>query len=321
MKNKDYNLFNKKIFVTGASGFVGSHLVERLLECGAKVSVLVNPDEPMENIQSKKDKLDGVFIQDIKNGDAVAKILSDSLPDVVYHLAAICSVPYSKEYPVKTFGVNFNGTLNILESVRKNGKGRVVYISSAEIYDISSSPIDEDYGVFPDSPYAASKAAADYLAISYYKTYGTRVSILRPFNVYGPGNRKNVIFKFIRAALRNEDIIVEGGDQIRDFTYLDDFIEVLLLAGENMVDGEIFNIGSGESITIKELADKIVDMVRSQSKIIIGNKRDVESRDLVCDYGKIHKALGWKPQVGLEEGLKRTINLVELNLRDNQNGH
>lgn len=305
------SFLNKKIFITGAFGFLGSRLTEALSESGAIIYALAGPDDKYESATAGRIK--NVFKEDIKNREALAKIIEEVKPDFIYHLAAIGSVPYSKDYPLAVLDVNLGGTINLLEAARHAGCGKFIYISSAEIYEGSRHAVNEGHPISPDSPYAASKAAADYLVLSYNKSYGMPAVVLRLFNIYGPGNYKNVIFKFIQAALQNDVLKVEGGGQIKDFLYVEDAVEALLLAGGNGGSGEAFNIGSGNAVTIKELADKIISLVGSKAKIEENNPREIQSKDFFCDYAKIEKAFGWKPQVGMEEGLKKTVDWIKLN--------
>lgn len=297
---------DKKIFVTGAGGFIGRHLVLPLLERGAEVSALFHPSDIAHSFEKK---LSNVFIADLKDEASVNKIFDSVKPDIIYHLAAINSIPYSKEQPAETIKVNFNGTLNLLEAARNNGGGKFIYISSAEIYSQSNNPINENQALDAGSPYAVSKIAADCLVQDYHRIYGVRSVIARPFNIYGPGNYKNVIFKFIKAALKSEDLKVEGGGQIKDFIYVEDFVRALLLAGENdAADGEIFNVGSQRPVAIRDLAEWIIAFSGSQSRIVIGDRRDIGSKNLISDSGKIRTLLNWNPQIDLQEGLKKTID-------------
>lgn len=311
--------FNKRIFITGAFGFLGGRLIESLLERGAIIYALADPDEQYGSAEAGRVKK--VFKENIKNREALAKIIEEVRPEIIYHLAAIGSVPYSKENPLAVLDVNFGGTMNLLEAARRAGCEKFIYISSAEIYAGSDYPIDEKHPVLPDSPYAASKAAADYLVSSYHESYGMPTVILRPFNIYGLGNYKNVIFKFIRAALKNDVLKVEGGAQIKDFLFVEDAVRALLSVGEKDVLGETFNIGSGSAVTIRELAEKIIFLAGSKAKIAEDAPRSTKSKNSICNYAKIEKNLGWKPLVNLEKGLKRTIDWIKLNLKDDRNGH
>jgi nucleoside-diphosphate-sugar epimerase len=309
------NFLNKKIFITGAFGFLGNRLKEELSERGAIIYALAGPDDQYESADAGRIKK--VFKENIRNRDAIAEIIEEVRPEIIYHLASIVSVPYSKEHPLETMDINFGGTMNLLEAARSTGGGKFIYASSVEIYEGSDCPIDENFLISPNSPYAASKVAADYLISCYCKSYGMPTAILRPFNIYGPGNYKNVIFKFIQAALKNDILKVEGGNQIKDFLFVEDAARAFLAAGEDNVSGEAFNIGSGNAITIKELANKIILLAHSKSMVAENNPRDMKSKNYICDYSKIEKMFSWRPQVGLEEGLKRTINWVKLNLVDN----
>lgn len=301
------DLSGKNIFITGASGFAGSFLCKELLARRAKLSALVNPADKELKLGGLEKNI-SIYKADIKDAAAVQDIIATINPEIIYHLAAINSVSYSVSHPREVLDVNFYGTLNLLEAAKFSG-AKFIYISSAEIYAESDSPINENGKILPDSPYAVSKAAADHLVACYNKIYQLPTVIFRPFNIYGPENYKNVIFKFAEAAFAGKNLELDGGgSQAKDFIFIKDFIEALCLAAANLhAEGEIFNIGSGRSISIKDLAEKIIFLTRSPSKIIIKEARQASNKNFKCDSGKLKRILNWNASADLEKGLAETV--------------
>lgn len=313
----------KKVLVTGADGFMGSHLTERLLELGATVSVLVRGTSingtfqyHLRNIAHLKRDLQKIIALNIASGDCIP-LVTKAKPEVIFHLAADAYVPYSFERPLEVMATNLNGTLNMLHAAMKiKNINRIVCTSSSEIYGTALKPsIDELHPLNPTSPYAASKVAADRFAFSYYQTYGLPVAIIRPFNTYGPRHTYDVIPKFIRMALKGEDITIYGsGSQSRDFTYVDDMIRAFLIMGEGKkAIGETVNFGTGKDISINEIAKQIVRLTGGRSKIVHVEKRAAEVQKLCCNASKACRLFGWRPTVSIEEGLKRNIEWAQNN--------
>ena len=307
----------KKVLVTGADGFMGSHLTERLLELGATVSVLVRGTSingtyqyHLRNISHLKKDLSHIIAVSIASTDSIPMVAKIK-PDVIFHLAADAYVPYSFDRPFEVMATNLNGTLNMLHAAMKVDRlERIVCTSSSEIYGTALKPaIDESHPLNPTSPYAASKVAADRFAFSYFKTFRLPISIIRPFNTYGPRHTYDVIPKFIRMALKNENVTIYGsGAQSRDFTFVDDMIRAFLIMGEHKkAIGEAVNFGSGKDVSVNQIAKQIVHLSNSKSKIVHIKKRLAEVEKLRCDVSKAYRLFKWQTSVSIEEGLKKNI--------------
>lgn len=307
----------RNVLVTGADGFMGSHLTERLVTLGAKVSVLVRGSSvsgtykyELKNIPHLRTHLHRIIAVNVASSDATT-LVKRLNPEVIFHLAADAYVPYSFDHPYEVMATNLHGTLNMLHAaMRCKNLERIVCTSSSEIYGTAQRPmINEDHPLNPTSPYAASKVAADRFAFSYYLTYGLPVAIIRPFNTYGPRHTYDVIPKFIDLAFKNEPITIYGdGKQSRDFTYVDDMIRAFLVMGQHKAAiGKAVNFGTGTHVSVNRIASAIVSISGSRSKIIHVEKRMAEVKKLLCDPSLARRLFGWKAEVSIEEGLKRNI--------------
>jgi nucleoside-diphosphate-sugar epimerase len=307
----------RRVLVTGADGFLGSHLCETLLATGATVAALVRPtsvsgtvDVSLRNLASVARALDAVLAVDVAGPEAAEQI-AEWRPQVLFHLAADAYVERSFSFPTEVMRTNLGGTQVVLGAVRRCPTiERVVVTSSSEIYGGTRGvSIDEDHPLEPSSPYAASKVAADRLAYAFHRTYDTPVAIIRPFNTYGPRHPYDVIPKFIARALRGDPLVVYGdGTQRRDFTFVDDMVAAFLLMGSHPeAAGRAVNFGSGESITIAELAQLVRTIAESTSPIEHGPARAAEVACLRCDASLARRLFDWGPRVSLEEGLRRHI--------------
>ncbi len=313
----------KKVLVTGADGFMGSHLCEKLLSLGAKVSIFVRyvshppiEDLKLRNIAHIQDKFEDITRGNIGCSEAT-KLVRQNNPQVIFHLAADAYVPHSFDNPVEVIESNINGTINILEAARELDTEQIVCTSSSEMYGPCSGPINEDYPMYPSSPYAASKLAADRLAYAYYNTYGIPVSIMRPFNTYGPRHTYDVIPKFIRLALQNKPLTIYGdGQQTRDFSYITDMVEGFLLMGsEKKAIGQAVNFGTGKDVKIIDVAKKIIEYSQSSSKIVHVEPRISEVSKLLVDYSKAKRLFGWEPKIFIDQGLKLNIEWAKKNTK------
>jgi dTDP-glucose 4,6-dehydratase len=305
-----------RVLVTGADGFLGSHLVERLLADGHRVVALVRACSTtgtatlrLRNLAHVASALEGVIAVDIAGADAVDR-MADAEPDVVFHLAAEAYVERSFTQPHDVLRTNLGGTMNALALTRRCPRvQRLVITSSSEVYGPARTPsMTEEHPLEPTSPYAASKVAADRMAIAWHRTWGTPVTVVRPFNTYGPRHVYDVIPKFIARALRGEPLVVHGdGRQSRDFTWVDDMIDAFLLAASHPeLVGRAIHFGSGEATEIGALARTIVELAGSRSSIEHGSARAAQVERLCCDATVAHR-LGWRPKVALAEGLRRNI--------------
>ncbi len=298
-----------KVVVTGGCGFIGSHLVEALCQRGDQVSVIDNLQTgKQENIAPFKAK---VIIGDILDQSLLEKTFHQV--ESVFHLAARISVSESMQQPNKYVETNCLGTLNVLEACRRSGVKNIVFSSSSAIYgDNSKTPKKENMPPEPLSPYALTKLDGEFYSQFYRNEYGINATSLRYFNVFGPRQNPQspyaaVIPIFIDKALRNEDIIIFGdGKQTRDFIFVKDIVHANLLAAQK--GGDVFNVAYGNRITINELAQKIIEITHSKSKIIYHPERQGDIKHSQADPTKIIRQLGFKPQYNLLEGLQMTLS-------------
>jgi len=306
---------DRRVLVTGADGFMGSHLSERLVALGARVHAVVRGRSDsgtsqlaLRNIGHLVDKLDGITPLDVGSADAVG-IFEATLPEIIFHLAAIAYVPYSFDHPYEVHRANTIGTLNLLEAARRLERlQRTVVCSSSEIYGTAmTDAIGEDHPLNPTSPYAASKLAADRFAYAYRQTHGLPLSIIRPFNCYGPRHIYDVVPKFLAMVLRGEAPVIYGsGAQRRDLTYVSDMIEAFLFMGsDERAEGETVNFGSGRDISVLELAQKIIEISGRPLQPRHVEARLAEVDRLTCDASKAERLFGWKPAISIDEGLAR----------------
>lgn len=313
------NLKNQTVLVTGGGGFIGSRLCERLVQSGATVRAFVRYTSRAEigllrflepDILKKVEIIRG----DLRDFSAVEQ--ASRGVDIVFHLGALISIPYSYVHPVETVQTNLLGTLNILEACRKSG-AKLVHTSTSEVYGTALRvPIDEDHPLQGQSPYSASKIGADKLVESYFRSFGLPTMTVRPFNTYGPGqSTRAVIPTIITQALAGGVVRLGNLDAIRDFTYLDDTVEGFLLTAQaDTWNGETYNLGSGEEISIGAIAALIFRLMGKQAEIQLEKSRlrpeKSEVLRLISDNRKAKLELGWQPTVGMEEGLQRTIRWI-----------
>lgn len=309
---------NKKILVTGADGFIGSHLVYSLLEegCTVKAFIYYNsfnswgwldtfPEEKLNEIE--------VFPGDIRDPNGVRVAVNDV--DVVFHLAALIGIPFSYHSPDSYVDTNIKGTLNVLQACREQSIERVIVTSTSEVYGTAKYvPIDEKHPLQGQSPYSASKIGADKIAESYYRSFDTPVVIARPFNTYGPRQSARAVIPTIITQLLNGSENIELGSlhPTRDLNFVGDICNgfIALAKCEEAIGREV-NIGSGSEISIGDLARFIIELINPEAKIVSKEIRkrpeNSEVERLICDNGLMWKLTGWKPQVPLREGLIKTI--------------
>jgi UDP-glucose 4-epimerase len=289
-------LNEKRILVTGSSGFVGKNLVEELKRQGADVLTLADHD--------------GRRI-DIRDQQRVMRIINKIRNiDIVYHLAAIASVPFSFENPGETYEVNVLGTLNILELCRLCNSEKIVFASSYIYGQPQYMPIDEEHPLQPTNPYARSKILGEELCRAYNTDFGLKCIILRPFNIYGVGQNKNFLVPSIIAQLRYGKIELKDPEPKRDFLYISDIIDAYTKAGEFKGNFEVFNIGYGKSYSVKKITEKIVQLYGKDVKINYKNeRRKNEIMDTVARIRKAKEKLGWEPSVDIDAGLKSMLGV------------
>ena len=317
------NVKGKNVLVTGASGFIGSHLVEALVLKGAEVKTLVrynsrNDWGMLENIPGDiKENLD-VTTGDIIDFGIVKNAIKDC--DIVFHLAALIGIPYSYVAPESYVNTNIRGTLNVMQASREEGVEKIVHTSTSEVYGTAKYvPIDENHPLQGQSPYSASKIGADMLAHSYFLSFNTPIAIIRPFNTFGPRqSARAVIPTIISQAVSGNEVNLGSLSPVRDLTFVKDTVNGFIKVAEsdNSI-GEIINIGNGKGITIGELAEKILHLMDSASTIRTDEGRirpeKSEVMQLICDNSKAKKMLGWSPHYSLDDGLKETITWIEQN--------
>lgn len=306
----------KKILVTGADGFIGSHLVELLLAEGHKVKAL-----SQYNSFNYWGWLESVELNDnleIISGDVRDQNFCNSLTknvDLVFNLAALIAIPFSYSSPDSYIQTNIVGTMNMCHAALNNNVDRIVHTSTSEVYGTAQYiPIDENHPFQPQSPYSASKISADAMAMSFFNSFDLPLVIARPFNAFGPRQSARAIIPSIIIQIANGKKEIRLGDltPTRDFTYVEDTcLGFLSLAEADSVLGETYNIGSNFEVSIKETLEAIQKIMGTKVKVITDNQRlrtkKSEVFRLFSDNRKIEKATGFKPKVKFEEGLERTI--------------
>jgi NAD dependent epimerase/dehydratase len=314
----------RKVLVTGAGGFIGSHLAEHLTREGAEVRAFVRYTSRgehgwLEQVTPDAAAAIEVFRGDLANPEAVLSALGGR--DTVFHLGALIPIPYSYRHPREFVTANVEGTLNVLEAARREEPARIVHTSTSEVYGTAQNvPIDEQHPLHPQSPYAASKVGADQLALSFQRSFGTPVVIARPFNTYGPRqSARAVIPTIITQALARDVIELGATSPTRDFLYVEDTVTGIARCAEaEGVDGEVINLGTGTEASIAEVAARVLRMLDREVPVELDEERlrpaDSEVERLVADTTKARELLGWEPSVDLDEGLRRTIEWLTRSL-------
>ena len=318
-------LRGRRVLVTGAGGFIGSHLAEALVREGAEVSALVryNANSQVGNLAYADPELLGamrVLHGNVEDGDYMRHAIEGQ--DVVFHLAALIAIPYSYVAPRAYVRANVEGTLNVLEAARRLGVARVLHTSTSEVYGTALRvPIDEEHPLQGQSPYSASKIGADKMAESYYRSFDTPVVTVRPFNTFGPRqSARAFIPTIISQALARDTIRLGALDPQRDMTFVSDTVEGFIAAAlAPGIEGETINLGTGETHTIGHFASRILELMGASKPIEHDAARVRPSKSevgrLVSDNGKARERLGWEPRIGVDEGLRRTIEFVSANQR------
>ena len=307
----------KNVLVTGGAGFIGSHLVEHLVKKNYSVTVFDRYNSTnhwgwLENSNHKKDFK--VILGDIRDYDSVNKALKGN--DEVFHLAALIGIPYSYISPLAYLKTNVEGTYNVLESSKNHNINNVIITSTSETYGSAQQiPIDEKHSLNAQSPYAASKIAADQLALSYYRSFNQNVKIVRPFNTFGPRQSARAIIPTIISQFLNEKKFIEIGNikPTRDYTYVSDLCEAFFeISKNNSLTGEIVNVGGNFELSIKEIFEIIQSNFKIKKKLMIkklrvrGNLSEVDR--LNCDNKKIIEKTNWMPKTKFEDGIKKPIS-------------
>ena len=317
----------QKVLVTGGEGFIGSHLVEGLLDAGAEVRVL-----SYYNAFGNRGWLDSLDLDvevlpgDVRDADRVTQAVQGR--DVVFHLAALIGIPYSYEAPESYVQTNVQGTYNVANACRRADVSRLVHTSTSEVYGTAIRvPIDEEHPLQPQSPYSASKIGGDMMALSFWHAFELPVAVVRPFNTYGPRQSTRAVIPTILAQLHAgaEEIKLGTTTPTRDFNYATDTASgFMAVARSDKALGQVVNVGSGREISIGDLVELCKDVTGSEARIVTDEQRirpgGSEVERLLADNNRAREWAGWTPQVSLEEGIRRTSDWVKEHLAQLETG-
>jgi NAD dependent epimerase/dehydratase len=306
----------RRVAVTGAAGFIGSHLVERLLEREAEVTAFVRYNSRSENglLAAEHDRL-SIVRGDVRDLETITGLVTNV--DVVFHLAALVGIPYSYIHVGEVVAVNVIGTLNVLTAAKEADLERVVIASTSEVYGSARFvPMDEGHPKQPQSPYSASKVASDAIGMSFNAAFALPVTVVRPFNTYGPRQSDRAIIPtIISQALIGDEVVLGNLAPRRDFTYVADTAEGFIAAAESDATiGRELNLGTGEDISVGELAEKIGELLGKPLRVRESEERirpTTSEVDRLVSENSLAKSLtGWEPAVSLDDGIERTIEWV-----------
>ena len=310
----------RRVLVTGAEGFIGSHLVDELLDRGAQVRAFVhyNPFGRWGWLQDKADEVE-ILSGDVRDGERVATAAAGV--EVVLHLAALIGIPYSYEAPESYVQTNVAGTYNVLNAARRAGVERMVQTSTSEVYGTARTvPIDEHHPLQPQSPYSASKIGGDMLALSFHHSFGLPVAVVRPFNTYGPRQSMRAVIPSVLQQLYSgaEEIKIGATGPTRDFNFVTDTVGGFLAVAESdQALGEVVNVGSGREISIGDLITLLIATSGREARLVVDETRlrpaGSEVERLLCDNTRAREWAGWAPRVSLEDGLRLTAEWVASN--------
>lgn len=311
----------RRVLVTGAGGFIGSHLTERLLRLGADVTALLHYDSRPD--AGNLEFIDAELRADLRleSGDICDPFFMQEViagQDVVFHLAALIPIPYSYRAPASYLTTNGQGTMNVAEACRRNGVQRLVHTSTSETYGTALHPmIDEDHPLQAQSPYAASKIAADKLVESYHRSFDLPAATIRPFNTFGPRQSARAVIPTIMSQLVGGSPVLRLGSlaPARDFLFVEDTVEgFLAVAASDDCIGRVTNVGTGHAVTIGELATLSMEVVGREIEIVTDDQRTRPDRsevmNLLCDASAARARCGWEPRVTLRDGLQRVASFV-----------
>lgn len=322
---------DKRILVTGAGGFIGSHLVDALLSRGADVTAFVH-----YNARNDWGMLEGRYNENTPHLKVIAGDITDSLfvqkavsgKDFVFHLAALIGIPYSYTAPESYINTNVKGSLNVMQACLDADVERVVHTSTSEVYGTAQyTPIDENHPLCGQSPYSASKIGADKIAESYNCSFGLPVTTIRPFNTFGPRqSTRAVIPTIITQALKSDTVKLGSLTPIRDLTFVADTVQGFIKIAESKKSiGKTINTGTGRGVSIGELAELILDLVNPQARIVCEQVRvrpkNSEVMQLLCDNRVAKDLAGWQPEFTLERGLSLTIEWMKEHITSYKPGH
>ena len=317
------------VLVTGAGGFIGSHLTEELLKKGANVTALVNYNSRNDYgmlkdiFKMKSNNLD-ISMGDIRDKYFVAELLKRK--DYVFHLAALIGIPYSYIAPNAYIETNIKGSANIFQACLDNKVKKIIHTSTSEVYGSAIyTPIDESHPLQGQSPYSASKIGADMTASSYAKSFGLPLVILRPFNTYGPRQSSRAVIPTIISQAINKEVVELGSlSPLRDLNFVKDTVDGFIsLAESNFYKGEVFNLASGKQISIGDLASLIRTQLGIDFKIVSNEERlrpeNSEVDSLLGNANLLIESTTWKPKITLDKGIELTANYIKKNINNYQN--
>ncbi|HZU87359.1 MAG TPA: GDP-mannose 4,6-dehydratase [Anaerolineaceae bacterium] len=314
-----------KVLVTGAGGFIASHLVQDLVQRGASVRAFVRYNSRgdiglLSRLEPKDLKAVEVIAGDLRDLPAVQQAAKGV--DLIFHLGALIAIPYSYLHPAEVVETNVIGTLNVLLAARELGIAKVVHTSTSEVYGTAQFvPINEDHPLQGQSPYSASKISADKLAESFYCAYELPVVTVRPFNTYGPcQSARAVIPTIISQALTRDELHLGNLETRRDYTYVTDTVAGFMCAAEAQgVEGQVFNLGTGSEVSVAGLVEVIGKILGRELQVVQEAARlrpdKSEVMRLLSDNRKAKAQLGWQPQVSLEQGLSQTVEWIRRNIQ------
>jgi NAD dependent epimerase/dehydratase len=326
--HQDIDWSRQTVLVTGAGGFIGSHLAERLATLGANTRALVHYNSTGSRGWLDQSPVKGsieVFAGEIRDPDSLKGAFQNV--DIVFHLAALIAIPYSYQAPLSFIRTNIEGTYNVLQASQQAGVSRVIQTSTSEVYGSARAiPMSEDHSLQAQSPYAASKVGSDKLAEAFHLSYGVPVSTVRPFNTYGPRqSARAVIPAIITQALTAKAVSLGNLSPTRDFNFVADTVEGFIKVAQcKEAVGEIINLGSGKEISIGDLAKQILALAGKDIPIISDPERarpEGSEVDRLCaDNSKAYRMTGWRPQHSLEEGLQETFQWIQSHIEGYRTG-
>jgi NAD dependent epimerase/dehydratase len=310
----------RRVLVTGAEGFIGSHLVELLLEAGADVRAFVHYT-PSGRVGWLGDHVEEIELVsgDVRDGERVMSAVAGV--DTVFHLAALIGIPYSYDAPESYVQTNVVGTYNVCNAARRHEVRRMVQTSTSEVYGTARQvPISESHPLQPQSPYSATKIGADMLAMSFYHSFETPVAVMRPFNTYGPRQSTRAVIPTILAQLLagSEEIRLGATSPTRDFNFVTDTARGFMAIAEcDRALGDVVNVGSGREVSIGDLVGLLIEVTGADARVVTDEARlrpqGSEVQRLLCDNTRAKEWAGWEPQVTLEEGLRLTAEWMREN--------
>jgi len=316
------NWSGRKVLITGACGFIGSHLVEALVDAGAQARAFAHYNSLgsagwLDSSQSRE-QIDVVF-GDLRDSDSVSSAVKGS--EIVFHLGSLVAIPYSYETPTAYIRTNIEGTLNVAQACRSAGVGKLIHTSTSEVYGMAADvPMGEDHQLVAQSPYAASKIGADKIVESLHRSFELPTITVRPFNTYGPRqSQRAIIPTIISQALVGDEVRLGNLHPTRDLTFVEDTVAGFLACAESELSGgQTLNLGTGVETSIGQLVEEVAAIIGRGISVVVDDQRvraEGSEVDRLCaDATRVNELTGWTPRVDLRQGLKRTVEWMEQNL-------